>query len=460
MNSINNTIEAMTRRGSLAGMLGAYAYAALLVAGPWIFTVIGLIGLGDAACEGPCTPLAEFRSVVIYNSMYALIVTSPLAFAGGRYASEQREDGGQGRICYALVVFLGIYAGLCLVVVAPFYVFVATLDPPATAGSVYNASLIGCSWLLIAFLGTVRAYNSVLAAFAAGATVMLVSGGALQNPQAASLLVAFNCGFAVTDFILLAAVVRHFGSDIVVDRELAKKLSRNWELPAAGAAYGLGLWVDKVTMWHADPSARLVVAGALQTMPSYDAAMFWAQLSSIPVIAVFFVHVETRFSALMRSYQERLQQGASLRELNDIMKDIGSHVVASMFGLFGALAVVAGMMITMSFISMANLGLRPSYMGMFRVSLCAMAFYTSAMFCFSFLVHLDLRRQALSVVSTFFVLNGAITVALLPLGPSLYGYGNMIAAACSLLVGFRLVLKELSWIHYHAFITNNRSVIQ
>jgi len=41
-------------------------------------------------------------------------------------------------------------------------------------------------------------------------------------------------------------------------------------------------------MWHSAPSGGLLVAGALQTMPSYDTAMFWSQLSSIPVIAVFF----------------------------------------------------------------------------------------------------------------------------------------------------------------------------
>ena len=83
----------MTRRGTLSGMLGAYLYAALLVAGPWIFTVLGLLSLSAAHCDGSCADLTVFRSIVIYNSMYALIVTSPLAFVTGRYASEQMERG-------------------------------------------------------------------------------------------------------------------------------------------------------------------------------------------------------------------------------------------------------------------------------------------------------------------------------------------------------------------------------
>ena len=235
-------------------------------------------------------------------------------------------------------------------------------------------------------------------------------------------------------------------------------LRKNWELPAAGAAYALGLWIDKLIMWKGAPSGGLLVAGALQTMPSYDTAMFWAQLSSIPVIAVFFVHVETRFTAMFRIYHTRMQQRASLRELNEIVRNIKALVVSSMFGLFAALAMVAAMMIMLSFVFMTDLGLRPAYMGVLRVSLCSMAFYTSAMFCFGCLLHLDLRWPALQIALTFLVLNGVLTVALLPLGPDFYGYGSMIGATVSLLVGFSLVVRELSWLHYHAFITNNPSI--
>jgi len=173
---------------------------------------------------------------------------------------------------------------------------------------------------------------------------------------------------------------------------------------------------------------------------------------------VFFVHVETRFSTLVRLYHRRVQDKASLRELNEIVRSIGNYVRSSMYGLFAALITVAGMMIMFSLAFMTDLGLQPDYMGILRVSLCSMAFYTSAMFCFTLLLYLDLRRPALVIVSTFLVLNAALTLALLPFGPDFYGYGSMIAATVSLLVGFSLVVKELSWLHYHAFITNNSSL--
>ena len=318
--------------------------------------------------------------------------------------------------------------------------------------------MIGCSWLLIPFLGALRAHNAVLVAFGVGGLSMLALGSLLRDPSAVSLLLAFNGSFAITNLIMLATLVCRFGTDITISPGLKNRLRTKWELPAAGLAYALGVWIDKVIMWHAAPSGGMLVAGALQTMPSYDTAMFWSQLSSIPIIAVFFVHVETRLSGLVEAFHERMQKQASLRELNEIIRKIGTHVLSSLVGLFAALAIVAGMMIMLSFVFMTELGLRPAYMSVLRASLCAMAFYTSAMFCFNFLLYLDLRRPALLIVSTYLVLNGVLTVSLLPFGPDFYGYGNMVASTVSFLVGFGVLLRELPWLHYHAFVTNNASL--
>src|SRR4051812_8406594 len=257
MTSINITIEGMTRRGSLSGVFGAYLYAALLVAGPWIFTVVGLLGLSTGKCEGNCADLTVFRSVVIYNSMYALVVTCPLAFLSGRFVSEQLHSRGNEGAFFALVLSLIVFAFLTLGIVAPFYMGATTLEPAEKVASIQNAAMIGCSWLLIPFLGAFRAYNTVLIGFGSGAASMLVLGALLRDPQATSLLLAFNGSFAITNLILLGSLVRRFGTRVSVAPELGERLSRLWELPAAGAAYALGLWIDKLIMWHSAPSGGL-----------------------------------------------------------------------------------------------------------------------------------------------------------------------------------------------------------
>ena len=83
----------MTRQRALSGVVLAYLCAALIVAGPWIFTMLGIAGLSAVGCTLPCAQLPLFRTVVIYNSMFSLVLTSPLAFFLGRHVVEQNATG-------------------------------------------------------------------------------------------------------------------------------------------------------------------------------------------------------------------------------------------------------------------------------------------------------------------------------------------------------------------------------
>jgi uncharacterized membrane protein len=111
-----------------------------------------------------------------------------------------------------------------------------------------------------------------------------------------------------------------------------------------------------------------------------------------------------------------------------------------------------------SFVFMSELGLRPTYMSILRISLLGMTFHASAMFCFVFLLYFDLRRPALLIVSSYVILNTIFTLMFLSMGQVFYGYGSMVAAALTFVLAFAVLLRELPWLHYHAFITNNSSL--
>jgi uncharacterized membrane protein len=116
------------------------------------------------------------------------------------------------------------------------------------------------------------------------------------------------------------------------------------------------------------------------------------------------------------------------------------------------------MTVLISFVFMSELGLRPAYMSILRISLVGMTFHASAMYCFVFLLYFDLRRQALLIVSAYAMLNAILTAMFLSMGQVFYGYGSMIAAAVTFMLAFTVLLRELPWLHYHAFITNNSSL--
>ncbi|MBS0242072.1 MAG: exopolysaccharide Pel transporter PelG [Proteobacteria bacterium] len=458
MARINVALSQLSKKRSLSCVVAAYVYAALLIAGPWIFTVAGLSGLGSVHCGDPCDSHPVFRSIVIYNALISLVLTSPLVFQLARHASERLYHDDRRGVCFALLVACVIFALSTLLATAPFYLLATTLDMPEKIAAIQNAALLGYCWLLLPFVGISQRYNVVILAFAAGAVVMIVGSCLLTDPSALALMLWLNASFTVVDAILLSAIVRRFGIAITFDTSLVLNVRRLWQLPVAGLAYALGIWIDKVIMWYAADQGSLQVAGMLRTMPSYDTPMFWAQLASIPVMAVHFVNVETRFHDLFEQLYGRIQQHASLRELTSSMQQLRVFVLSSIVGSFISLLMVAVSAILISIVFMNELGLRPSYMSIQRIAFCTMGFHTSAMLSVMLLLYLDLRSKALVVVATHALLNAVLTAMLLPAGQFFYGYGNMIAAALAFLLAFAFLIRELPWLLYHAFVTNNGSL--
>lgn len=456
-------IERMTRQPALSGVVLAYLCAALIVAGPWIFTMLGIAGLSAVSCAQPCAQLPLFRTVVIYNSMFSLVLTSPLAFFVGRHVADELHGNRLEHVFAPLVAGLAVLCLGTLLVAVPLYGLGANLDAPTRLAAIHDAMLIAVSWLLIPFLGALRAHGAILAAFGTGAGVMVAFGWSLNDPDANALLTSFNVSFALTDAVMMACIVRRIGCTLHFGGNELRRLRERWDLPACGLVYAVGIWVDKAVMWygspwHEAPAGGLTVAGVLRTMPSYDTAVFWAQLASIPVVAIAFVHVEANLKLLFGRLYGRLGGQASLRELNAAIGKLRILIISSIAILFVALAIVATVSVLFSIMFMSELGLRPSYMSILRISLAAMAFHSSATFCFVFLLYLDLRRQALVIVAAYAVLNCLLTMAFLEAGQAFYGFGSMIAATITFVLAFVVLLRELPWLLYHAFVTNNSSL--
>ena len=122
---------------------------------------------------------------------------------------------------------------------------------PGTVAAIQNAFLIGVSWLLIPFLGVIKAHTAMLVAFGSNALAMIVLGCLLSKPSATALLLAFNASFAITDTLLIGTLVRRFGTHMKPDRSLLSFRAAEMGVAVAGLAYALGIWADKVVMWLA-----------------------------------------------------------------------------------------------------------------------------------------------------------------------------------------------------------------
>ena len=463
MAGIGFKLQRMAEGRSLSGQVAAYVYSIFLVAGPWIFMVIAIAGMSSLACPSQrCSQVQEFRSIVIYSFCFSLLLAGLISLPITRYVSDEIYAKRGQFITGAYASALALYLVFATVLIGPFYIFAADLPWAHKLAAYHNVLLVGAAWLIVPFLGALKDYRGVSLAFLAGAATMLGAAALQKNsgsgPQSLAMLNAFNLGLAVINGGLALRVLREFGHHIRFDGALLGAFKRYWELAAIGFVHYFGIWIDKIIMWNLAATGTLTVGGAFRTNPDYDAVMFWAQLTTIPILAVFFVHVETNFYKLYRRFYDCLQRFASKREIEDRMAALQAFVMRNVLGLFGAISVVTMAAMLFSFVAIEAVGLRANQMGMLRAGLLGVGFHASALFCQVFLLYFDLRRYALALTLTYAVLNTTLTLGLLPLGFAYYGYGPMVAAVITFVVAIAILVRELPWLHYHAFVTNNVSI--
>ncbi len=328
---------------------------------------------------------------------------------------------------------------------------------PETIASVQNLMLLGASWLMIPFLGTMRSANGIVGAFVLGAAAMILAAISVPDARPFYLLQSFNVGLALINGVLLWLLTKQCGGRIVADLALLTCARKYWELPMIGLTYGLGVWSDKIMMWMFAPEEKMRVAGAIVTMPLYDTPMFLAQLAALPVAAAFFIHAETEVLRLYRRLFDGIEGRASLKELKASSAALSQFISSVTIFLFESLAAIALLGVLISFVAVDTFNLQPNQTGILRNALFAMAFNTSAMFCVILLLYLDLRRVALLITTTYLVLNIALTAFFLPHGFRFYAYGAFLASIVEFAMAILFLRRELPWLLFHVFVTNNVS---
>ncbi len=454
MAGIGFALERMARAGHLTGVSAAYLHSVFLTVGPWIFTALAMAGVSALVDHDNAPELHAFRSLLIYNFMLSLVLSGPIALPLTRFVSDEIHARRVTAISTAFTLGLGIFAFLGLGLVAPIYAFAQGLSPQTKLAATCNFMLIGSCWILAPLLGAINDHKTVSIAFLAALAIAVGATLITRDRDVLTLLTNYNIALTMALALLASRFAQAYGTHFRFERRLLAPYFVYWELPAIGVAYNLGIWIDKIIMWFAAPAAVSHAAGWFPTMPDYDSVMFWAQLTAIPLIAVFFVDIEPDFYRLYRRFYRCFDGKASLREARERMEKLGTFTLRSMVRLLALGAAIALTAILASYPAIEYLGLRASQAGMLRTALIGVVFQTGAMFCLCFLLYFDLRRHALAAAMCFLLLNGALTAAFLPLGQSFYGYGYMIAAIVAFVAALVLLTRQLPWLHYHAFVTN------
>ncbi len=281
MAGIGFALRHLSRQETLSAVVKSSGHAAVIAAGPWLFTIFSLASITALAERlAGHDALATFRATIIYSFATSLVLTAPITIVATRKLADYlwKRDVAHVRNLLVVAMVLAIaVVGLGAVALAIYF----SVPLPLAVALFSTAAVVALIWVALAFCGAVRDYWGITASFIVGLVVSIAgaTAAAIAGVGAVGMVWGFATGLAITFFGLTLRVLKTFpASPHATLKDEGLELFRGFAtygFLAVGALFGTaGVWIDKWVFWFSSEGES--VTGGLIHAPLYDSAMFIA----------------------------------------------------------------------------------------------------------------------------------------------------------------------------------------
>jgi len=462
MAGIGFQLRKLARQDTISSVVAAAGHAAVVAAGPWLFTILSLASISVLTSEavGPQT-LAAFRVVVIYAFALSLVATAPVTIVATRLVADalwlkRPQD--------VRPLMLGAFAYALLAVALGMAALMALFSLPLTTAIVLGAGslLVGLIWVALCFCGAVRDYLAVTLSFLVGLIVSLLASiaAAIWNLGALGMALGFFTGLAFTFFGMTIAVLRTFTQPVLAPAkglvEMARGLAAYGTL-AAGALLGTaGVWIDKWMFW-ASANGESIPSGLVHA-PLYDSAMFIASLFVIPALSAFVIRLETEFFDRYQQYYATIQSHGTFEQIETARARLAGYTLDNLTLITVMQAGLCAVLILAAPMIVEALAMQFGQVAILRYGALGVVFQFIFIAATSVLLFFDRRRHYLAMQALFLALNAGLTQLSIVKGVDYYGIGFFLAALLASLAAWSLAAATFRDLNYLTFIGNNPSV--
>lgn len=436
MAGIGFRLRSLSEQDNLLSPVASIGHAAVIAAGPWLFTVIALALISSITSQAvPAQAVEGFRLLVIYAFAISLVAVSPFVLVASRLVGDAIYARSYARIRPLFVACLLLCGGVAFLTSLVAYLAVFTLTLPEAISGSSCCALVGLIWVALAFCGAVRDYRGITFGFFIGlcAAVVLAAWVGLANVGSSGMVWAFNAGLMIIFCMLASRVLATFPqpvSDIGPPlRFLVASLGRFSCLALGGLLSAIAIWIDKWIVW-AGP-ARVTHDMGLVHAPLYDSAMFTAYLAIIPALALFVTHVETSFFEKYRAYYEAIRTHATLKQIEDKALLLERTTVRTLTHITMVQAALCLIVVLGAPSIIEVSGLHFQQVGILRLGALGALFQFVFFSATSLLLFFERHFQFLLLQALFLTLQIGLTALTVKMGTSYYGLGNLVACVIS-----------------------------
>ena len=466
MAGIGFALRKLYEQETLSSVVKASGHAAVIAAGPWLFTIFSLIAI-TAASENLAghQTLATFRAVIIYAFATSLVLGAPVTIVATRLVADDLWRRKTDRMRSLMVAAFLFAIGAVALGVAALAVRLAI--PAKLALALFaTTAVVAMIWVALAFCGAVKDYAGITRSFVAGLVIAtsLATAAALTGLGAPGMVWGFATGLTATLFGLILRILATFpGAPLAAHDSLlgqCRPLLRGfstYSYLALGALFGTaGVWIDKWVFWSSVEGQT--VEGGLIHAPLYDSAMFIASLVIIPALAQFVVKLETDFFDRYQNYYGTIQDHGTIDQIQTARLRLQHLSLDSLALITAAQLAIAAVLVLIAPAIVESLNLQFRQIAILRYGALGSVFQFIFIAATSMIVFFDRRKIYCALQALFLVLNLALSMLTVAWGEDYYGVGYFAAALVSSAVALVIAERTFARLNYLTFIGNNPSV--
>jgi uncharacterized membrane protein len=459
MAGIGFVLRKLVRRDTLSGMAQAYFHGALASSGPWLLTILAISSiylLTRNAIQSEA--MAQFRTVILYNFCFGLVLSSPLTAVATRrlsdaiYVKDLRDAAG------LLLGTLGFIFALLFPLATLFYFAIAELPVAVSSQAIANFLLICALWVVMVYVSALKFYLAITYSFLAGLAISVLGAWVFSLSGSAGMLCGFNLGLAVIIASLLALILVEYPRECQNPLAVVRCLKTSATAALGALLYNAGAWVDKWVMWFS-PEAQTFGTG-LPNTPVYDSSMFLAYLTIIPAMSLFIVSQETAFFDTYLKFYRAIKHNENFKTLETNHRLLIRMLVGTGRDLLLLQLFVCAVTLFAAPKIFESLGFNFIGLGIFRIGVLGATFQVFTLLITIFLSYFDARRAILAINALFFATNLLVSWVSLKAGFAFYGYGYFLSTVITFVFAAIVIERYLQQLPYHTFVDNNRAVIQ
>ncbi len=462
MAGIGFRLRRLGEQDNLLAPIASIGHAAVIVAGPWLFTVIALALINlIASAHVPAELLEGFRLFIVYAFAISLIATAPIVLVATRLVGDAMYLRAFYWIRPLFVAALLFAGGTAVLTSVLFYVLAFSLPEHLVVAGASCSGLVGLIWVGLAFCGIVRDYRGITVGFLAGLCVSVLGAvlAARSNAGLVGMIWAFDAGLAIVFCSLTVRVLATFPQPVLDIEEpvrvLCRGIARYWRLALGGLVAAIAIWIDKWIVWLG-PSGTVHQTGLIHA-PLYDSAMFTAYLAIIPALSLFMMHVETAFSERYTRYYYAIRTHATLHQIEQNARNLEQVTVQALTQIILIQAAICVIVVLGAPSIVETIGLHYQQVGILKLGALGALFQFVFLAATSLLLYFERHTNFLSLQALFLVLQGLLTAVTASLGTNYYGLGNLIACVICGLIALAVLTHTLRHLTYITFIVRNSS---